>query len=162
MVGNAIAQSAQPIISYNYGAERWTSVRKVRRLLLTTSSSVGAVVALLFVTMPRTLVGLFVDADSVAGSIAVDGFPYFAIGIIFFILNVSVIGYFQSIERIGYALTLVLCRGLVFILPCFVLLPRIFDVAGIWLAMPVAELLTLIVVLVLGAMSSRNGKFIKN
>ena len=162
MVGNAIAQSAQPIISYNYGAERWTSVRKVRRLLLTTSSAVGAVVALLFVTMPRTLVGLFVDADSVAGSIAVDGFPYFAIGIIFFILNVSVIGYFQSIERIGYALTLVLCRGLVFILPCFVLLPRIFDVAGIWLAMPVAELLTLIVVLVLGTMSSRNGKFIKN
>ena len=40
MVGNAIAQSAQPIISYNYGIERWNEIRKVRRLLLATSAGI--------------------------------------------------------------------------------------------------------------------------
>ncbi|MBR5133561.1 MAG: MATE family efflux transporter [Alistipes sp.] len=147
-VGNSIAQSAQPIISYNYGAQRWENVSRVRRLLLSTSFSVGVVLALLFSLLPEPLVALFVDTESVAAHIAIDGFPYFATGIIFFILNVAIIGYYQSIERIGRAILLVSLRGLIFLLPCFVLLPRLYGEVGIWLAMPIAELLTLVAIVV--------------
>lgn len=147
-VGNSIAQSAQPIISYNYGAERWDNVRRVRRLLLATSLAVGVVVAMIFTLLPEPLVTLFVDADSGAGRIAIEGFPYFAAGIIFFILNVAIIGYYQSIERIGRAMTFVALRGLVFIIPAFLLLPQLWGVPGIWLAMPAAELATLLVIVV--------------
>lgn len=149
-VGNSIAQSAQPIISYNYGAERWNNVSKVRRLLLGTSLAVGVVLALLFALLPKPLVALFVDASSSAGQIAINGFPYFATGIIFFILNVAIIGYYQSIERIGRATLLVCLRGLIFLLPCFVALPHLCGEEGMWLAMPAAELLTLIAILVCG------------
>ena len=149
-VGNSIAQSAQPIISYNYGAQRWGNVSRVRRLLLSTSFSVGVVLALLFSLLPEPLVALFVDTESVAAHIAIDGFPYFATGIIFFILNVAIIGYYQSIERIGRAILLVSLRGLIFVLPCFVLLPRLYGEVGIWLAMPIAELLTLVAIVVSG------------
>lgn len=149
-VGNSIAQSAQPIISYNYGAERWNNVSKVRRLLLGTSLAVGVVLALLFALLPEPLVALFVDASSSAGQIAINGFPYFATGIIFFILNVAIIGYYQSIERIGRATLLVCLRGLIFLLPCFVALPHLCGEEGMWLAMPAAELLTLIAILVCG------------
>ena len=149
-VGNSIAQSAQPIISYNYGAQRWGNVSRVRRLLLSTSFSVGVVLALLFSLLPEPLVALFVDTESVAAHIAIDGFPYFATGIIFFILNVAIIGYYQSIERIGRAILLVSLRGLIFLLPCFVLLPRLYGEVGIWLAMPIAELLTLVAIVVSG------------
>lgn len=83
MVGNAIAQSAQPIISYNYGISRWNEIKKARKLLLTTSVFIGMCVALLFVSMPELLVALFVDVSSKAGTIAVKGFPYFASGIVF-------------------------------------------------------------------------------
>lgn len=34
MVGNSIAQSAQPIISYNYGISRWGHIAQARKLLL--------------------------------------------------------------------------------------------------------------------------------
>ena len=147
-VGNSIAQSAQPIISYNYGAERWDNVRRVRRLLLATSLAVGVVVAMIFTLLPEPLVTLFVNADSGAGRIAIEGFPYFAAGIIFFILNVAIIGYYQSIERIGRAMTFVALRGMVFIIPAFLLLPQLWGVPGIWLAMPAAELATLLVIVV--------------
>ena len=147
-VGNSIAQSAQPIISYNYGAERWTNVAKVRRLLFGTSVAVGVVLALLFALLPEPLVALFVNAESTAGQIAINGFPYFATGIIFFILNVAIIGYYQSIERIGRAILLVSLRGLIFLLPCFILLPRLYGEAGMWLAMPVAELFTLLSIII--------------
>ena len=153
-VGNSIAQSAQPIISYNYGAERWTNVAKVRRLLLSTSLSVGVLLAMLFSLLPEPLVALFVDSSSHAAEIAINGFPYFALGIVFFILNVAVIGYYQSIERIGRAILLVSLRGLIFLLPCFILLPRIYGEVGIWLAMPLSELLTLVTTIIASRIDS--------
>lgn len=156
-VGNSIAQSAQPIISYNYGVERWTNVAKVRRLLLTTSISVGVLLALLFSLLPEPLVALFVDTESTAGQIAINGFPYFATGIILFILNVAIIGYYQSIERIGRAILLVSLRGLIFLLPSFLLLPRLYGQEGIWLAMPLAELLTLVVIIISGRIDKLRG-----
>ena len=148
-VGNSIAQSAQPIISYNYGLERWDNITRIRRMLLTTSFAVGAVVSLLFVFVPEWLVGLFVDASSNAGVIAIEGFPYYALGIIFFILNVAIIGYYQSIERVGRAMFITALRGMIFIVPAFLLLPSVLGIRGIWLAMPVAEVLTLTVVLMM-------------
>lgn len=144
-VGNSIAQSAQPIISYNYGLERWDRVGRMRRMLLTTSLVVGAVVTLLFVFVPEWLVGLFVDVGSTAAVIAIEGFPYYATGIIFFILNVAIIGYYQSIERVGRAMFITALRGLVFIVPAFMLLPKLWGNAGIWLAMPATEMVTLVV-----------------
>ena len=157
MVGNAIAQSAQPIISYNYGAERWSEVAHARRLLLYTSLGVGVVVTLLFVTIPEPLVSLFVSDDSAAGRIAIEGFPYYAVGIIFFILNVAIIGYYQSVERVRRAMSFVALRGVIFLLPAFVLLPMVFGVVGVWLAMPVAEILTLGVIFLLSQSKKQRG-----
>ena len=148
-VGNSIAQSAQPIISYNYGLERWDNITRIRRMLLSTSFVVGTVVSLLFVFVPEWLVGLFVDASSNAGVIAIAGFPYYALGIIFFILNVAIIGYYQSIERVGRAMFITALRGMIFVVPAFLLLPSLLGIKGIWLAMPVAEILTLAVVLMM-------------
>lgn len=148
MVGNAIQQSAQPIISYNYGAKRWDSVAQVRRLMYVTSLIIGVLVSLLFVFAPEPLVGLFVDVRSAAGQIAIEGFPYYAAGIIFFIFNIVTIGYYQSIERIRRAMLLVVLRGAVLIIPTFILMPELLGVVGIWLAMPLSELLTLLVALI--------------
>lgn len=147
MVGNAIAQSAQPIISYNYGISRWNEIRKARKLLLSTSVIIGVFVALLFAFIPDRLVPLFVDATSEAGKIAIDGFPYFASGIVFFILNVAIVGYYQSVEQIRRATTFVFLRGFILLLPSFIFLPKLLGTAGIWLAMPLAEMVTTMIVL---------------
>lgn len=148
MVGNAIAQSAQPIISFNFGIERWKEIKDARKLLLIYSLIGGTIVSVLFLFFPKELVLLFVDANSQAGEIAIKGFPYLASGIIFFILNVAIIGYYQSIEQIKQATWLVLLRGFIILIPCFILLPMLFGEIGMWLAMPVAELITLGVVAV--------------
>lgn len=148
MMGNSVAQSAQPIISYNYGISRWEEVTEARKLLLSTSVAIGVVVALFFVFVPDKLVALFVDASSEAGQIAIDGFPYFAMGVIFFILNVAIVGYYQSVEQIKRASIFVFLRGFALLVPCFILLPKLLGTVGIWLAMPLAELITLIVILV--------------
>lgn len=141
-VGNSIAQSAQPIISYNYGAARQTQIRQALRLLLGTSVVSGLVVSFLFLFAPNGLVALFVNVQSNAGQIAISGFPYYATGIVFFILNVAIIGYYQSIERIRRATLYVFLRGFLLLVPCFVFLPMQLGAKGIWLAMPLTEFLT--------------------
>ena len=154
-VGNAVAQSAQPIISYSYGAARWDSVLQARRLLFATSFACGLVVSLLFMFFPHGLVALFFDPDGNAGRIAVEGLPYFALGVTFFILNVAIVGYYQSVERIREATAFALLRGLVLLVPAFFLLPVALGSAGIWLAMPCAEALTLAAIVGWRSVSSR-------
>ena len=146
MVGNAVAQSAQPIISYNYGISRWKEIREARKLLIGTSVSIGIFVALLFIFIPDKLVALFVDTTSEAGQIAIEGFPYFATGIVFFILNVAIVGYYQSVEQIKRATVFVFLRGFALLLPSFILLPKLLGTKGIWLAMPLAEITTTLLI----------------
>ena len=146
MVGNAVAQSAQPIISYNYGISRWEEIREARKLLIVTSISIGIFVALLFIFIPDKLVALFVNTTSKAGQIAIEGFPYFATGIIFFILNVTIVGYYQSVEQIRRATIFVFLRGFALLLPSFILLPKLLGNKGIWLAMPLAEVTTTLLI----------------
>ncbi len=142
MIGNAIAQSAQPIISFNFGLGEKQRVRDAERLAIFTSIICGLLVTVAFVTIPRTLIGLFVSPDVPAADMAMAGFPLFAIGFIPFIFTLTAIGYFQSVENIWAATIFALLRGLIFLVPAFVFIPRLIGVAGIWIAMPVSELVT--------------------
>ena len=141
MVGNAIAQSAQPIISYNFGIGDSERVRKTGRVALLTALLCGTVSAAAFILFPRLLVGLFLQPDAAAARIAVEGLPLFATGFVFFISNLTIIGYNQSLERVVPATAFALLRGFVFLSPAFLLLPEAIGTAGIWLAMPASELL---------------------
>ena len=147
MFGNSIAQSAQPIVSYNYGLGRWDRVRKTLSISIRAAvlSSLVSIVA--FTLFPQHLVHLFVAASDPAAQIAIEGFPYFATGFLFFILNLVAIGYLQSIKRVAPATVFALLRGAVFLFPAFLLLPEILGVKGMWLALPLSEVLTFAVVL---------------
>lgn len=147
MVGNAIAQSAQPIISYNFGLGYQDRVTGTERIALLTAVVCGAVVTLVFTVYPDLLVGLFVNPENEAARIAINGFPYFSAGFVCFVVNIAAVGYFQSIERIRPAIVFASLRGAVFLIPSFILLPELLEVAGIWLALPFSEFLTSMAVL---------------
>ena len=147
MVGNAIAQSAQPIISYNFGAGVRERVIEAAQIALATAVVCGAAVTAVFIGSPRLLVGLFLDPATHAARIAIEGLPWFALGFICFIVNLTAIGYYQSLERVGVASGFALLRGFVFLVPSFLFMPRLCGTEGIWLAMPLSELLTALVIL---------------
>lgn len=148
MVGNAIAQSAQPIISYNFGLGYQKRVQTTEKIALMTSLICGIIITSLFTFCPHILVWLFINADSAASRIAIEGFPYFSIGFIFFIINLSIIGYYQSVERIKPATFFALLRGFIFLIPCFILLPKAIGINGIWLALSLSEILTAFAIII--------------
>ena len=147
MFGNSIAQSAQPIISYNYGSGRWDRVHRTLAISVRAAvlSSLFSIIA--FTLFPEQLVHLFIADSDPAAQIAIEGFPYFATGFLFFILNLVAIGYLQSIEKVAASTIFALLRGVVFLFPAFLLLPSVLGVKGMWFALPLSEVLTFIVVL---------------
>lgn len=113
---------------------------------LITSLLCGIVIMALFMFVPQPLVALFINPGCIAAGIAQNVFPYYAIGIPFFILNVAIVGYCQSIERMKAAMTFVFLRGIGLLIPTYFLLPSLLETEGIWLSMPLAEILTLAII----------------
>lgn len=148
-IGNSIVQSGQPIISYNHGKGNRKRTIETQRLIMLTATWFGIFTTAIFILFPDILVALFIDTSTPAAHIAIDGLPYFAAGFIFFILNICVSGYYQSIERLRPAIAIMLLRGLIFLIPCFILLPDAIGIKGIWLATPLAEAITLILVAII-------------
>lgn len=146
MVGNAIAQSVQPIISYNFGIANRQRVIEAEKVALFTAVIFGGLAIAVFVTVPQFLVGLFLDVSTETAKLAIAGMPYFAVGFICFILNLTIVGYFQSVEKTKPATFFALLRGFVFLIPAFIIMPELFGTAGIWLSMPVSEILTTMIV----------------
>lgn len=148
MVGNAIGQSAQPIVSYNFGKGLTERVRQTLKIALGTSVFCGLIVTSVFIVSPELLVSLFLSTDSNAAKIAIDGFPSFSLAFVFFIINLTVIGYFQSIERVRPATIFSLLRGLVLLVPCFILMPMITGNLGAWMALFVSEIATFALIVI--------------
>lgn len=142
MIGNAIAQSVQPIISFNYGQGKHHRVVHAERLAVICAGVCGLLVTVAFVAFPGQMVALFLGGSSHTVDIAVKGFPLFAAAFVFFIFNLTAIGYFQAVEKVWAAIVFALLRGLVFMVPTFLLLPEIAGTSGIWLALALSEALT--------------------
>ena len=146
MTGNAIAQSAQPIISFNHGAGNSGRVMEARKVSLGTAFGLGVLVSLALALGIGQVAALFLSRDVPAYSLAAHGVPLMAIGFTLSVVNVATIGYFQSVERALPATLFSLCRGVIFLVPCFLVIPRFAGVDGIWLALPATEALTFLVI----------------
>jgi len=99
MFGNAVAQSAQPIISFNYGAGNLARVKKTIGISLGTALFCGFGATTLSILFCKPLVALFLDPTCNAYQIATQGIPYFSIGYLFFAFNMAAVGYYQSVEK---------------------------------------------------------------
>ncbi len=142
-ISNAVAQSSQPIISYNYGARQPTRVRQALHIALVTAMICGVLISAGMWSGARVLAGIFLDSSEHAFEIAKNGLPLLGLCALPFALNITYIGYYQSCERSGLSTTYMLMRGIIFMVPGFILLPLAIGASGLWLAIPASELLTL-------------------
>lgn len=146
MMSNAVAQSAQPIISYNYGAGATSRVKQAFALSIRVAFICGIIAFCALAFGAGQIVQLFIDPECDAGRLACAGLPIYATCAIFFSINISFIGYYQSIEKAFKAMIFTLMRGVVFLVPLFCIMPVLFTSWGIWAAIPASEALTLLII----------------
>lgn len=150
-ISNAVAQASQPIISFNYGAGQFQRVSQALRIALLTACVCGVLISLGMWIGSPVLTHIFLSPSETAYGLAAGGLPILGSCAIFFAINITFIGYYQSRELAGRSIVYMLLRGIVFLVPGFILLPRIAGATGLWLAIPTAEFLALLVITILYA-----------
>lgn len=158
MMSNAVAQSAQPIISFNYGAGLTSRVRAAFRLSLKVAVVCGLLAFLTIAFGAKWVVTLFISPECEAGVLATAGLPVYSVCAVFFAANISFIGFYQSIEKALSAMIFTLMRGVIVLVPMFWLLPAIFPGWGVWAAIPASEVVTFIVICLSWRAHSAGGK----
>lgn len=157
MVANSITQSAQPIISFGYGKNIPERVLAAARISLFTAVGGGIGIVLILAVGAPQIAAIFLPEGCAARSLCAEGLPLFAISALFMIVNIVCVGYYQSIERATRATVYTLLRGFIFMLPSFLFLPLLGVPEGLWLALPVAEFLTTLVILIMTLKPSVKG-----
>ena len=147
MVYDAVAMAAQPVQSYNYGTGDFSRVKKAFRVAIATGVGYAVGVVLLTTVFAPSVVYVFIDPADPANPLAVEGLRLFSIGFVPMAVNIVVMSYFQSVERVLPATVISLLRGIVFMLACLLLMSHIWGNEGAWLAIPTSEILTMIVTL---------------
>ena len=148
MIVMGLNQGMQPIAGYNFGAKLYGRVNKVLRLTIIYATAVTTFGFLVGMLVPDLVVGIF-TSDAELTELSVTGLR---ITVMFFpIIGFQMVtsNFFQSIGMAGKAIFLSLTRQMLILLPCLLVLPQFFGVAGVWYSMPVSDLLASLIALVM-------------
>lgn len=140
-----INQGAQPIIGFNYGAKKYNRVKETLKLAIIFATIISSTGFIITQTIPEKLIGLFgknekelIEVGSKALRIYLSMLP---------IIGVQVISsnYFQATGKPKQAMILSLSRQVLVLIPALVILPRLFQLNGVWLAGPISDLVSSII-----------------
>ena len=85
------------------------------------------------------------DCSALLQEIARGGLCIYFFGYFAACLNIVLAGYFSAMERADLGFLISLMRGLAVIAPAAFILAKVFGMTGVWIAVPVAEVLTLVI-----------------
>lgn len=134
-----------PVIGYNYGAGNHKELKNMLKKSLIIVSSVGIVMMLAAQLLAAPLSNLFVGYDAELFEITKHAFRLFAFAFLLSGINIFVSSFFTALNNGLISATISFLRTLVFQLLSVLLLPLIFGLDGIWLAITVAEVCAVII-----------------
>lgn len=133
-------QGMQPIAGYNFGAKLYHRVTEVTRLTMRWAVGVASVGFLLCQLSPEIIIGLF-TTDQELIDIASKGLHIvFAVYPIVGFQMVAT-NFFMSIGMSRKAIFLSLTRQLIFLIPCLIILPPLMGQLGVWISIPIADVM---------------------
>lgn len=145
-----------PLLSYSFGAGKRERMLSFLKLAAGTNLVIGAMLCLTMILFGGNLVSLFFsENDTQAIALAAHGSAIYAAAFLFNGLNILASSYFTAMGNAKVSIIISLMRGLVVLAPLVILLPMVLGIEGIWLAIPIAEVLTFIVSVILVTRSLR-------
>lgn len=134
-----------PIISYKYGAGDTAQLKKIVRFSLgfLFLCAIGIYV-LSQLSLPFSL-GIFTEPDGKVYNIAFNGFHIYALSFLLMGINIFASALFTALSNGIVSAAISLSRTFIFLVSCLLILPIIWGKTGIWFAVPLAELLGILV-----------------
>ncbi len=146
-----MAAGCIPIVGFNMGAGLKGRVRELFTRLLTAEASVGALALIIVELFPRQLIGIFGAANesSYYTDFAMHAFRIYLCMMIFACVNKACFIFLQSMGKAAESTILSMIREIVFGVGFALVLPIFFGLEGVLYSMPVSDILTFAVALIL-------------
>ncbi|GAA0429055.1 multidrug efflux MATE transporter FepA [Lentibacillus halophilus] len=151
-----IGTSIQPMISFYFGAKKYGSIKHTVTMAEITGLALGVAFLGIGYFGADYLVSIFgVETEGVR-NLAMKGIKLFFTGYLFMGINFVYMTYYQSIAYIGPSIGITLFRGFILLIAALLIMPVLFGTTGIWLALPVAEGLVAIFLIVFARKGVQN------
>jgi putative MATE family efflux protein len=148
MPGMVIGQGLQPILGFNYGAKRYDRALRSLGIAIATATVASLIGFLLLYFSPAPFIRMFTtDNELITMGVYASKRIFFVLYLVGFIL-VSAIT-FQALGKAVRSFITSISRSALFFLPCIQILPRYFQLDGVWLTFPVTDVLTVVLALIL-------------
>lgn len=142
-----IAAGSQPIVGYNYGAGKYERVKQIYKTMMIAEGIVGLIALICFECFPIQITSIFGSEDGLYNEFAVLSFRIYMSSIIFCCLQKATSIFLQSLGRPVMSMTLSLLRDFVLSVPLIMLLPQRFGVTGSLYSAPLADIVSICVVI---------------
>ena len=134
-----VTQGMQPIVGYNFGAEKYDRMLRCLWLAITAATLILLVGWSLSMLFPRQIARIFTTDDTLlnmsARGIKIDMMVFFVVGSQAVITN-----FFQCIGKVKISIFLSLSRQLIMLLPMAYAFPLFWGLDGVWYSMPASDL----------------------
>lgn len=146
-----MAAGCIPIVGYNMGAGRKDRVNELFSRLLICEALVGAVSLLIVELLPRQLIAIFGAANESIyyTEFAIKAFRVYLCMIIFACVNKACFIFLQAMGKAAASTFLSMIREIVFGVGFALLLPLAFGLDGVLYSMPLSDILTFVIAVVL-------------
>ena len=137
-----IAAGAQPIVGYNYGAEKYDRVKELLKLIIGWTAAICLICTVLFEAVPQVFIHMFGSDGELYTQFAVQCLRIYLSLILFTCVQKGCAIFLQSIGHAKAAAPLSILRDVVLIL-FSLLLPMKLGVTGIFWAAPLADVIAM-------------------
>jgi len=143
-----IAQGLQPILGFSYGAKRYDRGIEVIHKSATIATVFSVVAFLILLFFPSPIMRIF-STDTVLLSQGTHAMKLAFLA--FWLVGFHIVGstIFQAIGKVIPTFILATSRQILFLIPLIFILPRFFQLDGIWLSIPIADALSFSITLVM-------------
>lgn len=143
MIG--FCQGLQPVISYNFGAKNFKRIIKIIKISFVTVTLLGFFFYALCNIFTKEIISIFIKDDETLFKITKNAVNLYSFTYVLMGINIVISAFFTAIENAFASAVLSVLRGVIFINILLFILPRIFNLNGVWISSPLNELLSLLV-----------------
>ncbi len=153
-----MAEGSQPLISFFYGAHKKERMESILKMSLFIASAIGILAYLLLFLFPEVPVSVFAGEDLELVKAASRATIYYFPALFVSGMNILFASYMQSIGSWKESIIISLLRCFILLTPLLYIIPAFYGDKGIWIAVPMAEVLTLPIAYGLWRWKNRNYK----
>lgn len=139
------SMGVSPIISFKYGADDREQLRSIFRYCMTFISVCSVGSWLLSLAVIRPALGIFTEPGSNVYRLSMEGFGIYALSFLLMGISIFASSMFTAFSDGTVSAVISFARTFVFLVGMLLILPAILGGRGIWMAVPAAEFLGILV-----------------